>query len=290
MVDRAVAWVWLKQREFHRSLTNELNQLAENNGSAWWLVVLSFLYGVFHAAGPGHGKAVVTTYLLAHGHNVRRGVAMASASALLQGITALVLVYGLVLVAGWLPRETRSAVEWTERISFLLLSGVGLILLVHGLRSLSRWWRGSDTHEAETCHAEHAHHHEHEHCDHCTVSAEQLEGAKNWRAVLGVILAVGLRPCSGGVLVLIFAHVMKIHWAGVAAVMAMSVGTAITVSTLALLTVNARQWAVALTEKTSSRWWNASGGVIALAAGGLIFASGILLLVYSFGTKHQLGL
>jgi ABC-type nickel/cobalt efflux system permease component RcnA len=277
VLDGAVAWVWTKQREFHRRLTGELGGLAEREGSAWLLVFISFLYGVFHAAGPGHGKAVLTTYLLTHGREVWRGVAMASATALMQGITAVVLVYGLILAADWLPRETRTAVDWTERFSFLLVTVIGLFLLWRGARGAWRSLRKSAPAEQPEE-------------DPDTIQPQQIKKAKSWRAIVGVVLAVGLRPCSGAVLILIFAHVMGIHWAGVAAVVAMSIGTAITVSTLALLAVNARQWVLTFTKQNSSRWWGVSGGVTILLGGMLISAIGLSLLIYSFGPKHPLGL
>jgi ABC-type nickel/cobalt efflux system permease component RcnA len=278
VLDRTVAWVWTKQREFHRRLTNELGEVKDREGSAFWLVFVSFLYGIFHAAGPGHGKAVLTTYLLTQGREVRRGVAMATAAALMQGTTAVVLVYGLILVAGWLPRETHTAVDWTERFSFLLVAAIGLFLLWRGIKGI----RGSlQESRAEA---------KHEECDPHDIQPNQIKQAKDWRSIFGVVFAIGLRPCSGAVLLLIFAHIMQIYWAGVAAVVAMSAGTAITVSTLALLAVNARQWVLALTKSASSRWWGIGGGAVILLAGTLILYLGVSLLIYSFGPQHPLGL
>ena len=59
-----VAW----QREFHRALTLAISEFSGTPSSAaWWgLLGISFGYGVFHAAGPGHGKAVLATYLVTH--------------------------------------------------------------------------------------------------------------------------------------------------------------------------------------------------------------------------------
>ena len=56
--DQFATWIWSKQREFHRALTRELRVLSSEDGVGWALVLMSVLYGVLHAAGPGHGKAV----------------------------------------------------------------------------------------------------------------------------------------------------------------------------------------------------------------------------------------
>jgi ABC-type nickel/cobalt efflux system permease component RcnA len=205
---------------------------------------------------------------------------MAGATALMQGTAAVVLVYGLILAADWLPRDTRSAVDWTERLSFLLVATIGLYLFYHGSRGVLGSLRNPSPtdYSGDTL------------CQSDTIQAAQIKEARGWGAILGVVFAVGLRPCSGAVLILIFAHVMHIHWAGIAAVAAMSMGTAITVSTLALLAVNARHWALAITERASSRWWSVGGGVMVALGGVLVFAIGLSLLIYSFNHQHPLGL
>jgi ABC-type nickel/cobalt efflux system permease component RcnA len=279
-LDRAVVWIWTKQRQFHRRLTSELGGINGQQGSALLLVLISFLYGIFHAAGPGHGKVILTTYLLSYGSELRRSVIMASATAMMQGLTAVVIVYGLIFAAGWLPRETTSAVDWAERFSFLLVSAVGLFLLSRGVISTWKSLKKPHAKQHVVCCAEPLD----------KTAPNQVEQLTNWRAFLGVVFAVGLRPCSGAVLILIFAHVMKIHWAGIAAVGAMSLGTAITVSSLALIAVNARQWAHSVTNHRSSRWWSTAGGLAVTLGGIVITTIGVSLLVYSYGSQHPLGL
>ena len=112
----AVGWIFEQQRAFHRELTDNLRTLAGDGGSAAALALISvsFLYGVFHAAGPGHGKVVLTTYLLTQKERAVRGIGLAAAAALCQGVTAIVLVYGLIWFAGWLPRDTSAAIAWSS--------------------------------------------------------------------------------------------------------------------------------------------------------------------------------
>ena len=61
-------------------------------------------------------------------------------------------------------------------------------------------------------------------------------------AGLGAIFAVGLRPCSGAILVLVFALAQGLFWAGIAATFVMGLGTAITVATIAVVAVSAEGW------------------------------------------------
>ena len=66
---------------------------AKSDGSAvWTLLAISFAYGIFHAAGPGHGKAVISSYLVANEETARRGIVLSFASALLQALVAVALV------------------------------------------------------------------------------------------------------------------------------------------------------------------------------------------------------
>jgi ABC-type nickel/cobalt efflux system permease component RcnA len=287
--DRAAAWVWAKQREFHRALTQELRKLRGQEGIGWALVLMSFLYGILHAAGPGHGNAVLTTYLLTHRNQFTRGIAMGTSAALLQGVTALLLVYGLIGLAGWLPRETETATLWATRVSFALLAVVGLYLLTRaalGLFEATRQWRHS-TGDAHHDHADHSHH-ESCGCRHLP-SAAEIDTAGDRRAAAGVVLAIGLRPCTGAVLVLILASVMGLTWQGALAVLAMSLGTAITVVVLAILATKARDLASALVAHRSPLWALAGGGAGA-AGGALLLMLGLMLLSASFAMRTPMGL
>ena len=67
------------------------------------------------------------------------------------------------------------------------------------------------------------------------VDARQLAGPFSWRKVMAVVFSVGIRPCTGAILVLVFALTQGLFWAGVAATFAMAFGTAITVAVLASL-------------------------------------------------------
>ncbi len=271
-----IGWIYLQQRVFHQELIDGMRSLTEHGGAAaaWTLISASFLYGIFHAAGPGHGKAVLTTYLVTHREQMKRGVLLAVISAFTQGFVAIALVYGLILVAGWLPQQTSEAVSWSERASFALLTLLGAYLIYRAARSGVKRWRGQ---QAGCCGHSHA------------PTEEQIAATGSFRATLGVVLSIGLRPCTGAVLVLVFAQVVGFYWAGVAAVAAMSAGTAIAVSVLAFAAVNARSFAGRLVASRGGGWMF-SADLVALGGGVLLALIGYSLLLASFGPRHPLGL
>ena len=287
---RIVVWVFEQQREFHRTLMENLKYLSSEGSAtaAWSLILASFLYGVFHAAGPGHGKAVITAYLLTHRQHLSRALVLAIAAALFQGVVAITVIYGLIYVVGWVPRQTQGAIDWAERLSFLLVAMIGLFLIYRAARAL--WARrkaaavGVDATTGDATERVHA-----QCCGHAHMpSPGQVDRARSLRTTIGVVLSIGLRPCSGAVIVLVFAQVVALPWAGIGAVLAMSVGTAMAVSTLALIAVSARQWSALLLARTGRG--SALGAAIVAACGGaFILWIGIMLLMSSFRPPHPLG-
>jgi len=223
------------QRELHRELAGAMRAMQASDVQAFWsLVSLGFLYGVFHAIGPGHGKVVISTYLATHESRLGRGIALSFLSSLVQGLTAILLVGGIALVAERSLRDSQSLGVGLEMLSYGLVVLIGLFLVVRGVRRVIKATNelSSDGH-AGCCHGH-------------GPTASQLEAPLSGRALLTMILSIGIRPCSGAILVLVLAFAMQQLPAGVAAVAAMSIGTAISISTLAALSVYARKGALAL--------------------------------------------
>lgn len=302
--ERATQWMLAQQRSLHRELARGMEKVQEapTLANTLALVLIGFLYGVFHAAGPGHGKAVITTYLLTHRQHLRRGLAMSWASSLLQGFTAIALVLGVVVLAERMARDALGQVHTLEQVSFALVAAVGAWLVFRALRGLYRLrghpaGHGYDDHAP--VHAA-AHDHSHDHgaavcgtCGHAHhVTPAQAARSDSAGAVIGTVVAVGIRPCTGAILVLAVANMLGLWTAGIAAVLAMSVGTAITVSVLALLAVQARHWAGRLAaDQGGSLAWARAGQGAALAGGLLILALGLSLLGAGLDAPaHPLGL
>jgi nickel/cobalt transporter (NicO) family protein len=268
-------WLLAKQALFYRELSGLIRAAKTDGAAVWGLIGVSFIYGIFHAAGPGHGKAVISSYLLANEETWRRGVALSFAAASLQAITAIVLVAIVAILIGATAKMMGDTVRVIELISYGLIVLVGARLLWVKGRAFVHTWRaipaagGSETAHALAGHApcahhdhaadqaphahEHAHHHGHAHAhDHADEESvlpwghahgpepQELAGPGGWQRGLSAIVAVGLRPCSGAIIVLVFALAQGLFWAGVASTFVMGIGTAITVAVIATLAVGAK--------------------------------------------------
>lgn len=302
-------YVNAEQQSFYRALTGALKAMREDPRQLAALIGLSFAYGIFHAAGPGHGKAVISSYMIANEIELKRGVAISFVSAFVQGIVAILLV-GVAWVA---LRGTgitlTAATQAMEIASFVMVILFGIWLLVRKLRpmmagmprrdmvatsagpvSMMLDWQDAgarkegDTYAfgetralqaghrfvsgmaCETCGQSHM-------PDPAMLGAERFSIREAWSA----IVAVGLRPCSGALLVLTFSMLNGLYLGGILSVFAMSLGTAITVAILATLAVTAKGTAMRLAGRGSrtSIW---IGNAIEILGAVLVIAMGALLL------------
>ena len=90
---------------------------------------ISFVYGIFHAAGPGHGKAVISSYLFANEETWRRGIALSLASAVMQSLTAIAIVGVAAILLGATAKLMSDTVNLIETASYVLIVLLGARLL-----------------------------------------------------------------------------------------------------------------------------------------------------------------
>ncbi len=286
-------WILGIESGFYRLLTGAIHAAKQSSGSAWSLAGLSLAYGVFHAAGPGHGKAVIASYMLANESVLRRGLVISLAAALLQGFVAISIVGVAALVLGATAKHMTAAANVVEIIGYagIVALGAGLVI-AKGAAFLAAWRAaGIETPEfasvgfhpapagggvaaryaADDCVVGHIHSPS---CGHFHAPDPRMLGSGfAWRPALLTVLAAGSRPCSGAILVLVFAAAQGIFLAGIGAVMAMSLGSAATTGGLAALAV--------LAKKTATRYSNASSWRALVV--GRLFEFGAALAVLLFG-------
>jgi nickel/cobalt exporter len=356
--DGFFAWVFAKQNEFYRQFSSLIRAAKADGSAIWGLLGVAFLYGVFHAAGPGHGKAVISSYVIANDETWRRGVALSFASAILQAAVAVAVVALFAAVLRATASTMRAAVDVIEIVSYGFIIFIGLRLLwvkgrafIKALRTVGKpvaavgaavtsaaalhdhghhdhahqdhAHHGHEHHDHDHGHHDHAshdhahHHHAHDHAAHAhhdhghdhhdhahhhhdhgddasawghahAPEPEQLAGPGGWKRGLSAIVAVGLRPCSGAIIVLVFALAQGLFWAGIAATFVMGLGTAITVAAIATVAVGARAWAQRFSETRSGYGMLAMRG-IEVAASLIIIAFGTLLLMGYMTSERLIG-
>ena len=297
-----VGWILAKQSEFYRDMSAAIRAAKSDGTAVSTLLAIAFAYGIFHAAGPGHGKAVISSYLVANEETARRGIVLSFVSALLQALVAVVLVG----ICAWLLNATAQTMCGAEKAieiaSYGLIAAFGARLVwtkggafmralqapraepalaaAHQHRGHAHHRHhdhGHDHHGHDHHHPDHDHGHVHdEHCGHSHgPTPDQLAGPGGWRRGLGAIVAVGLRPCSGAILVLVFSLAQGLFWAGIVATFVMGIGTAITVAAIAVVAVSAKDLARRLSKGREG------GG--ALVMRGIEFGAAGLVLLFGLG-------
>jgi nickel/cobalt transporter (NicO) family protein len=115
-----------------------------------------------------------------------------------------------------------------------------------------------------------------------------LEHDWSWRRALALAFAIGIRPCTGAILVLVFAISQGLLWAGVFATFAMAIGTAITVSILAALAVGSRDLATRIAGARQPLWASRVQSFAGVTGAALVMILGATALYYSMTTPTPL--
>jgi nickel/cobalt exporter len=116
-----IGWLLTKQSEFYREMSSAIRAAKADGSAVWGLLAISFAYGIFHAAGPGHGKAVISSYLVANEETARRGIVLSFVSAMLQSLVAVLIV----AVGAWLLNVTAKTMCGAEKV--IAIASYGLI-------------------------------------------------------------------------------------------------------------------------------------------------------------------
>lgn len=275
--------IW--QSEFYRQLTAAVRAWKADGFQAWWLLALSFAYGVFHALGPGHGKTILSAYVLANRETIRNGAILAFVSSLVQALVAIGLVgiaAGLLNVTGAVLNEVTA---WLELGAYALLTLLGVWLVIkHVMRPVARVFQHKSKHHPDHDH----HHHGHSHDEACGCGhshmpdPSQISGQLNLRKAWGAIIAIGIRPCSGAILVLVFALSQQFFLAGAAAALVMGVGTGITVAALAMFSLTMGKLAQSAGGGEDHHWGQTIGSILQGLASVAVLLFGVLLFSASW--------
>jgi len=214
---------------------------------------------------------VISSYALANERTARRGIILAFGSSLVQALSAIGLVGIMAVVLNAAGLSIRERVGELETLSYALVAVIGAIMLFAAGRRLWRK-RVHDHSHGEDCGCGHAH----------IPDAHVIQSNWSWRSAAAIMLAVGVRPCTGAIVVLVFALTQGMFWAGILSTFAMSLGTAITVSVLAAAAVGSREMAARM-GGAGTVWAERVQTVAALGGGFIVMMLGVLLFAASLG-------
>jgi ABC-type nickel/cobalt efflux system permease component RcnA len=259
------------QQAFHAELAREIAAIHRDGTSMPSLSLLgaAFFYGVFHAAGPGHGKVVIAGYVLGEGSELRRGLALGGAIALVQGVSAILLVtvLGVLLHLGGTRLFTEMAVLELASYALIVLIGCGMA------------WRA--VRGEEGC----GHHCEDSHAEVPTQGWARLTRRMPWlkpNSIAAVALAVGVRPCSGALIVLLFALANGVFPVGIAATLLMALGVALTISAVGIGIIAVRRVSMggrlgrSRFGARAHKWVRIAGALLIAGSGTMLFIETLL--------------
>lgn len=221
-------------------------------GASFWLFVgLAFAYGVVHALGPGHGKALAASYFLHRGGGPRPALAFGMLTMFLHVLSATALVFGgrflLQVSASRMVDDTGALLQ---EISYGLLLAVGLAMLAGSVRNCVR---------ART--------------DGCEAAPRA-----DRRSLAGLALAAGLVPCPGAALVLILSISLGVEGAGLAAMLAISLGMGLSLSAVAMAASSCRRAVLGLMERRERLYRLGHCGLSLAGSLAVTLMGGLLLL------------
>ncbi len=228
LVHRLEGMVIEAQSYFMRAIDRQLVAIRDGQGLPVILggLLIAFLYGVFHALGPGHGKTVIVGYFLGRGGSVGRGLAMAGWISFSHIVGAIVIVG----IAHFIfAHSLLTPVEenwWLRLTSYGAILAIGLVMLFRAIAG--RGHLHSHDHG-------HGHDHAHDHAHH----------AKRRREQHLLAIAAGFLPCSGAVLILLFAFGNGMLLIGVLMTLTIAVGMGLTLAALGIASLLTHRHAIA---------------------------------------------
>ena len=262
------AWILSVQSGFYASLQSGVREMKQNGSALYSLLLVGFAYGVFHAAGPGHGKGVISAYLVADEKALRKGFALSLAAALVQALVAIAIVAIVSLALRATASTMNKLAMNVELASFVAVALLGAVIA----------WRKAGKFLGIVALARNPYAAVQDDCDHVHMPPpEELGRLTRLRDMAGVALAAGIRPCAGALIVLVFALSQGVFAVGIAATFAMALGTALTTGAIAALAVFFKAAALRIAGGRGASGAIAIAGLELLAAA-FVFVLGASLL------------
>jgi len=237
------------QKNLNSNMSRLTRELKEGNKTALFILILiSFLYGVFHSIGPGHGKCVVCSYLLAEENNLKKGFILGILVAIIHALSAITvasIIYFFIKGSYSIFSENLSRV--LNITSYSLITLIGLSLLLRIFYSKLNKKNLTHNHEHEHKHSANCNHdNAHEHSDNCNHKHELeninlVKEIKKDKSLFITALSIGLLPCPGAITILLFTISIDFISIGILLAFFIALGMGLTISLTGIFTIFLRK-------------------------------------------------
>ncbi len=236
-IQTIVSW----QYELNRYISTNIRSLNDDASLSTSLLILgvAFVYGLIHAAGPGHGKALVALYFTANKSDYKKAFKMGYMISIIHAISALLFTFGIFFILKTMFRK-----NFNELSDIAMLISAVMIMLV-GLYLLYEAYRGRKNKEKRV--------------------------KRSSKSEFGVAFSAGVVPCPGVMTIVLFCIVLGQYTLGILSAIAMSIGMGLTISLAGI-------FSIALNKKTG-KFLDTKGYILEMIGALLVFMLGVVLLL-----------
>ncbi len=237
------------QYQINSYISQTIRSLNDENSFTTSLLILgiAFLYGLVHAIGPGHGKALVAVYFTSNKSDYKKAFKMGYLISIIHAISALVFTFGIFLILKTMFRRHFNELSQTTMIiSAVMIIGVGLYLVYEAYKDKGK--------------------------------IEKKQKVKT-KSEFAVAFSAGIVPCPGVMTIVLFNIVLGHYFLGVAAAIAMSIGMGLTISLAGIFSIAINKKVTTKLEKKTY--------LLEMMGGVLIVLLGSFLLLGAMGGHHH---
>ncbi|MCK5293716.1 MAG: hypothetical protein KAJ49_03615 [Arcobacteraceae bacterium] len=231
------------QYQLNSYISTTIRSLNDENSVSVSLIILgiSFLYGMIHAAGPGHGKALVAFYFTSNSnqHNYKKAFKIGYMISIIHAFSALIFTFGIFFILKTMFRRNfNDFSNIAMQISAVMIMFIGLYLIYEAYK-----------HRKEK---------------------EKKEKVKN-KSEYAVAFSAGVVPCPGVMTIVLFCIVLKHYILGILAAIFMSIGMGLTISLAGI-------FSIALSKK-SNGFFETKAYIFEMIGAVMIFGLGLFLFL-----------
>lgn len=215
--------VYIKLAQVQQKLSGKLSGLmreVKRTGDYFKLlplILIAFFYGIIHAAGPGHGKAVTASFLISRGRRIQDGFFFGSFIALLHGLSGIAIVLFLKLILRKSVMAPLADITYITKVtSYSIILGIGVLFT---LKNLYSWYLNMG------------------------VKRDLYSGKYDEQPAgsLTMALIVGMIPCPGTIIIMLFALSVDMIGTGIILSISQTLGMAVTISLIGMIVVGLKK-------------------------------------------------